>query len=84
MVYFEGRLNIVLIIWRSAQPVVCVANLGQLAADLLISSLGLQRVGVFDSSALIPIVGALDTSGKGIIAPLERELNCYIYTLVSH
>lgn len=73
-----------LIIWRSTQPVVSVANLGQLAADLLISSLGLKRVGIFDSGALIPVVGALDPSGKGIVAPLERELDYNTFTAISH
>ncbi|KAJ7287865.1 PAC2 family-domain-containing protein [Mycena rebaudengoi] len=44
-------------------PVVSTANVSQLAADLLIASLSLQRVGIFDSG--------LPQDGPGVCTPLE-------------
>ncbi|KAL5485033.1 hypothetical protein ACEPAI_7675 [Sanghuangporus weigelae] len=51
-------------------PVVSVGNVSQLAADLLIATLGLQQLGVFDPTYLIPVVGAPE-EGPGITTPLE-------------
>jgi len=52
-------------------PVVSIANVSQLAADLLISSLGLHRVGIFDPRDVVPVVGARDDGEEGITTPLE-------------
>lgn len=63
-------------------PIVSVANLGQLAADLLICSLRLERIGFLDDALLVPAVGGRDSdennvsgeSGElrgGISTPLE-------------
>jgi len=54
------------------QPVVSVANVAQLAADLLIASLSLDRVGIFDPRNLIPVVGAREDGLPGVTTPLER------------
>ena len=39
------------------QPAISVGNVGQLACDLLISSLKLQKIGYFDPELFLPIVG---------------------------
>ncbi|KIM45204.1 hypothetical protein M413DRAFT_441885 [Hebeloma cylindrosporum] len=52
-------------------PVVSTANVAQLAVDLIIASFSLQRVAVFDSSFLVPVVGAREDDQKGITTPLE-------------
>lgn len=39
------------------QPAVSVGNVGQLAADLIISTLDLVRVGHFHTDCLIPMAG---------------------------
>ncbi|KIM69806.1 hypothetical protein SCLCIDRAFT_13164 [Scleroderma citrinum Foug A] len=52
-------------------PIVSVANVGQLAADLFISTLGLRRVGVFDPRHLVPVVGASEDGGSDLTLPLE-------------
>ncbi|KAJ7702978.1 proteasome assembly chaperone 2 [Mycena rosella] len=51
-------------------PVVSTANVSQLAADLLIASLSLERIGIFDSAFLVPVVGAQE-QGAGVSTPLE-------------
>jgi proteasome assembly chaperone 2 len=51
--------------------VISTANLSQLAADLLIASLQLERIGVFDPKNLVPIVGARESGEEGITVPLE-------------
>ncbi|KAJ7902051.1 proteasome assembly chaperone 2 [Mycena olivaceomarginata] len=51
-------------------PVVSTANVSQLAADLLIASLSLARIGIFDSTCLVPVVGASE-DGVGVSTPLE-------------
>lgn len=55
------------------QPVVSAANVAQLAADLLIASLSLRLIGVFDSCDLVPVVGGRDDREEGVSTPLERE-----------
>ncbi|KAJ8514392.1 hypothetical protein ONZ45_g8058 [Pleurotus djamor] len=52
-------------------PVVSTANLPQLAVDLLITSLGLRLLGVFDSQYFVPAVGSRDGGIDGITTPLE-------------
>ncbi|KAJ7496048.1 PAC2 family-domain-containing protein [Mycena galericulata] len=51
-------------------PVVSTANVSQLAADLLIATLSLDAVGIFDSSFLVPVVGSRE-DGVGVSTPLE-------------
>lgn len=50
---------------------VSVGNVAQLAADLFISTLELNQIGIFDSRDLVPAVGARD-DGPGVSTPLER------------
>jgi len=52
-------------------PIVSTANLGQLAVDLLVSSLGLERVGIFDSDFVFPVVGGREDGSTGVTTPLE-------------
>ena len=49
------------------------ANVAQLTADLLIASLSLRLIGVFDSCDLVPVVGGRDDREEGVSTPLERE-----------
>ncbi|KAJ7772577.1 PAC2 family-domain-containing protein [Mycena maculata] len=51
-------------------PVVSTANVSQLAADLLIATLSLDRIGTFDSAFLVPVVGSGE-DGMGVSTPLE-------------
>ncbi|KAJ7072118.1 PAC2 family-domain-containing protein [Mycena amicta] len=51
-------------------PVVSTANVSQLSADLLIATLSLERIGICDSSFLIPALGARE-HGPGVSTPLE-------------
>lgn len=55
------------------QPIVSVGNVAQLAADLLIASLKLDRVGVFDPKHLVPVVGAREDGSPGLTTPIERK-----------
>lgn len=52
-------------------PIVSVGNVAQLAADLLIASLKLNRVGVFDPKHLVPVVGAREDGTAGLTTPIE-------------
>ncbi|KAF9644611.1 hypothetical protein BDM02DRAFT_3174403 [Thelephora ganbajun] len=52
-------------------PVVSTANVGQLAADLIISSLDLHRIGIFNPRDLVPVVGAREDDRPGVSTPLE-------------
>ncbi|KAF9241577.1 PAC2 family-domain-containing protein [Melanogaster broomeanus] len=52
-------------------PVVSVANVAQLVADLFVASLKLDRVGVFDPKHLVPVVGAREDGSAGITTPIE-------------
>ena len=58
---------------RILQPIVSTANVGQLAADLLISSLDLHRIGIFNPRDLVPVVGAREDDEPGVTTPLERN-----------
>lgn len=51
---------------------VSVANVSQLAVDLLIATLGLEQIGIFDAKDLIPVVGAREDEAPGVTTPLER------------
>ncbi|KAG2361398.1 hypothetical protein BDR07DRAFT_51914 [Suillus spraguei] len=53
-------------------PIVSVANIAQIAADLLIAALSLHRVGIFDTRNSVPVVGACEDDLPGITTPLER------------
>ncbi|EGO25749.1 hypothetical protein SERLADRAFT_408018 [Serpula lacrymans var. lacrymans S7.9] len=52
-------------------PIVSVANVSQLAVDLLVASLSLERIGLFDTKYLIPAVGAREDGQAGITTSLE-------------
>ncbi|KAG9316605.1 PAC2 family-domain-containing protein [Chiua virens] len=52
-------------------PIVSVGNVAQLAADLLIASHKLDRVGVFDPKYLVPVVGACEDGAPGLTTPIE-------------
>ncbi|KAI0062892.1 hypothetical protein BV25DRAFT_1884520 [Artomyces pyxidatus] len=52
-------------------PVVSTANVSQLAADLLIASLSLQSIGLFDSRDLVPVIGGREDDQEGVTTPLE-------------
>lgn len=60
---------------RHSQPIVSTANVAQLAVDLLISSLSLQRMAVIDPAYFIPVVGPRDDGHIGITTPLECKLD---------
>lgn len=51
-------------------PVVSVANVSQLAADLLIASLSLHRIAIINAKFFVPVVGGRE-GGDGITTPLE-------------
>ncbi|VDB91987.1 unnamed protein product [Peniophora sp. CBMAI 1063] len=52
-------------------PVVSTANVPQLSVDLLIASLGLQCIGIFDPQYLVPAIGGRDDDETGVTSPLE-------------
>ncbi|PPQ62923.1 hypothetical protein CVT24_006163 [Panaeolus cyanescens] len=52
-------------------PVVSVANIGQLAVDLLIATFDLRRFAILDPQYCIPLAGARDDSQAGVTTPLE-------------
>ncbi|KAI0320924.1 hypothetical protein OF83DRAFT_1206456, partial [Amylostereum chailletii] len=56
-------------------PIVSTANVSQLASDLLISSLELKCVGVFDPRDLVPVVGGRENGEEGVTLPLELYAN---------
>lgn len=58
---------------KSLQPVVSTANIGQLAVDLLITNLSLEKIGDFDPKYFVPVVGAREDGRYGITTPMERE-----------
>ncbi|THH06511.1 hypothetical protein EW145_g4032 [Phellinidium pouzarii] len=51
-------------------PVVSVGNVSQLAVDLLIATIGLKQIGIFDARDLVPVAGPRE-EGSGISTPLE-------------
>ncbi|KZV69919.1 hypothetical protein PENSPDRAFT_743676 [Peniophora sp. CONT] len=54
-------------------PIVSTANVPQLSADLLIASLDLKCVGIFDPQYLVPAIGGRDDDDNfvGVTSPLE-------------
>ncbi|KAI0305772.1 PAC2 family-domain-containing protein [Multifurca ochricompacta] len=52
-------------------PVVSAANIAQLAVDLLIASLSLRAIGIFDPRDLVPVVGGREDGREGVTTPLE-------------
>jgi proteasome assembly chaperone 2 len=52
-------------------PLVSTANVSQLAVDLLIASLSLKQIGIFDPRDLVPVVGGREDEADGITTPLE-------------
>ncbi|KAH9986532.1 PAC2 family-domain-containing protein [Russula compacta] len=52
-------------------PIVSAANIAQLTVDLLITSLSLRVIGMFDSRDLVPVVGGREDGEEGISTPLE-------------
>jgi proteasome assembly chaperone 2 len=62
--------------------VVSTANVSQLAADLLITSLSLKRVALVDPKYFIPAVGGRDDGEAGVTVPLERMCTLRKLTLV--
>ncbi|KAF8348361.1 PAC2 family-domain-containing protein [Amanita rubescens] len=56
-------------------PIVSVANVSQLAVDLLIASLSLKCVATLDPSYFIPVVGGRDDGEPGITTPFELYTN---------
>jgi hypothetical protein len=67
------RPGALMIIPLTRQPVVSTANIAQLAVDLLIASLSLRVIGVFDSRDLVPVVGGREDEEEGVSTPLECE-----------
>lgn len=59
------------------------ANIAQLAIDLLIASLSLRVIGVFDSRDLVPVVGGREDGAEGISTPLESELRAPFFLFQS-
>ena len=64
------------IVALATQPCVSVGNVAQLASDLLISTLKMERVGHLHDQCLLPLIcqsafdhnsGALSTSAEGIL-----------------
>jgi len=53
------------------QPVVSIGNIAQLAVDLLIASLSLRKIGIFDPRDLVPVIGGREDGEEGITTPLE-------------
>jgi proteasome assembly chaperone 2 len=60
---------------------VSAANVAQLAVDLLIASLSLRSIGLFDSRDLVPVVGGREDGEEGVSTPLERELRQHSFLL---
>ena len=53
------------------QPIVSVANVSQLAVDLLIASLSLKYVATLNPSYFIPVIGGRDDGEPGVTTPFE-------------
>ncbi|ESK96624.1 proteasome assembly chaperone 2 [Moniliophthora roreri MCA 2997] len=70
MPFFNALSDIKLVGKIILIPVVSAANVSQLTADLLIASLGLPRIAVFDSSYGIPLAGSTEDGG-GVTTAFE-------------
>lgn len=51
--------------------------MSQLTVDLLITSLSLKQIGVFDAKYLVPVVGGREDGEEGITTPLECAYESY-------
>ena len=60
------------------------ANVAQLAVDLLITSLSLRSIGLFDSRDLVPVVGGREDGEEGVSTPLEREFRLHSFLLLDY
>ena len=49
---------------------------------MLIASLSLRVIGVFDSRDLVPVVGGREDGGEGISTPLECEFRLRLRILI--
>ncbi|KAJ7647118.1 PAC2 family-domain-containing protein [Roridomyces roridus] len=70
MVFFQPTRPLQLTGKTLIVPVVSTANVSQLAADLLVATLSLESIGIFDSSFLVPVVGSRE-EGVGVCTSLE-------------
>lgn len=52
-------------------PIVSTGNVSQLAIDLMVCTLGLERVGIVDCDYVVPVVGGREGGEGGITTPLE-------------
>ncbi|KIK67171.1 hypothetical protein GYMLUDRAFT_854594 [Collybiopsis luxurians FD-317 M1] len=52
-------------------PIISSANVAQLSVDLLVSSLGLARIAILDSSYFIPLIGSREHEEPGVTTPFE-------------
>lgn len=58
-------------------------NVSQLCADLLIHTLALRQIGIFDPSYYVPVVGGQDgQTAASISTPMERMPNPYMQPIV--
>jgi proteasome assembly chaperone 2 len=60
---------------------VSTANVSQLAVDLVITSLALERVGVIDPTYFVPVAGGREDSEPGITTALERMSDRHFHFL---
>jgi len=63
-------------------PVVSLANLPQLAADLLIHSLNFRLVGTLSARDHIPLTGSKDgpqPQQQGILSPVESKFRLLVF-----
>lgn len=60
-------------------PLVSLGNVPQLAADLIIASLEMRCIGVFDARDHVPMIGSRDDDCKDLpfFTPVERAL-CFL------
>ncbi|KAG8740572.1 hypothetical protein FRC10_004148 [Ceratobasidium sp. 414] len=65
-------------------PVISAGNVSQLSADLLIHTLALQRIGVFNPAYHVPVVGGPDGPvDAGVTVPMERTSVAIVAYFVS-
>ncbi|CAG8435287.1 5537_t:CDS:2 [Diversispora eburnea] len=68
-------------------PAISIGNVPQLAIDLLITTLSLQRIGFLEDENVLPIAGASEhTAGNGITVAIEgkkKKRNAFIENLLA-
>ncbi|QRW23831.1 proteasome assembly chaperone 2 [Rhizoctonia solani] len=68
----ESNATVLVVPFLLLQPVVSAGNVPQLCADLLIHTLGLRHIGLFDPSYYAPAVGGKDgKNSPAISSPME-------------